>query len=110
MHPALHRSLAHPGLYTAFIALGVLDLVSTTFILASGGVEVNALAARALELAGVHGLVLLKFASLLTVLLICESLAHRGDRARALSRRLAEWAVAISAIPVAVALIQLAAA
>jgi hypothetical protein len=109
MRAVLDRSVAYPALYLAFIALSILDLICTTLILAMGGAELNGIAARALDLAGLHGLVVLKFASVVTVLLICESLAHRGGRAQAVSRRVAEWAVAISAIPVTVALVQLAA-
>ena len=110
MRAAMIQRVAYPNLYLAFILLGAFDILLTTVILSLGGSEVNVIAQRAMDIAGLHGLVSLKFASVIAVVLICEALARRGDRARAASRRLAEWAVAISTIPVAVALVQLAAA
>ena len=97
----------YPDAYCWYVLVCALDLMLTnTVIHHLGAIEVNALAARAIESAGFWGLIALKLATMAAFLLICETLAHRRP---ASARRLAEWGVAISAIPVGLTLAQLAA-
>jgi len=69
------------------------------------GVEHNTLADWIIQRWAVPGMVAFKFALVILVVCICEVV---GRRKRETGRRLAEWAVAISAIPVVVALVQMA--
>ncbi len=100
------RTAVHlPNHYAWFIAVGTLDLILTYVVLRLGGIEVNAVAARAIEVGGLWGLIALKFASVILVVLICEMVAERRP---ATARRLAVFAIAASALPVLVASGQLA--
>lgn len=94
------------ALYPLYMALAAGDVLLTTVTLHLGGSELNMLAARAIELGGTAGLALLKALSVVLVIAICEVLWRRS---RPAGVRMAEWAVAISAIPVVVTLAQLAA-
>ncbi|RMF83910.1 MAG: hypothetical protein D6744_03945 [Planctomycetota bacterium] len=69
------------------------------------GQEVNALAAWVIEHGGMPGTVGYKFSLVLLIVLICEIVGRRRYR---LGRRLAEWSVAITTIPVIVAIVQIA--
>lgn len=71
-----------------------------------GGAEVNPLAVLWLQWLGHWGLIALKFMSLLVVIAACELVGRRRERA---GLRLAVWAVAIAALPVALGLAQIAA-
>lgn len=71
----------------------------------AGAIEVNGVAALAIERFGFGGLIALKVLTVLVVIAVCEVLA---DRRRSSGLRLAEWAVAISALPVVLTLAQLA--
>ncbi|GJM19287.1 MAG: hypothetical protein DHS20C14_15000 [Phycisphaeraceae bacterium] len=70
----------------------------------AGAIEANGIAAAAIERFGYPGLIALKVATMLVVIGICEIVACRR---RITGVRLAEWAVAISAIPVVLTLAQL---
>lgn len=105
---ALHRRpVLFPNVYVWFVFLGALDIMLTWLILhpVVGGSEVNVIAQFIIEHGGLAGTLLFKFGIVLGVVLICEIVGRR-DLAR--GRRLAEWAVAITSIPVIVAVIQLA--
>ena len=97
--------LLYPRLYPWYAAMAMLDVLITGVTLEVGGYEANGLAARILELAGILGLLVFKLASVVLVIAICEVVGRRKEPT---ARRLAEWAVAITAIPVAVGLVQLA--
>lgn len=103
-------TVAHAGkvscteLYAAYLVLAALDVCFTHLVLSMGGWEANALAARALDAWGTPGLAALKIFTVAVVLVCCE--AVRAKRAR-LGMRLAEWAVAISVIPVVVGGLQI---
>lgn len=106
----------YPNAYAWFVLLATLDIVLTYLILhpvmyagdldmtESRGAEANAVARWVIERWDVPGMVAFKFALVLFVVLICEAI---GRRRAATGRRLAEWAVAITAIPVVVALYQM---
>lgn len=70
----------------------------------AGAIEVNGVAGAAIEHAGFAGLIALKVATMLVVIGVCEALVSRRP---ALGARIAEWAVAVSAFPVALTLAQL---
>jgi len=89
-----------------------LDLMLTnTVIHHAGAIEVNRIAARAIELGDFWGLIGLKVCTMIVVLLACELIGEacvRKGHPRDTGLKLAEWAVAISAIPVVLTLLQLA--
>ena len=107
--PALPRLLRRPVLfpdrYAWYVLVCFLDLIVTNTILAHfGGIEVNGIAHRVIELGGFGGLIAFKCASVVLVVTICEVV---GRRREPLARRVSEWAIAISAIPVVVGLLQI---
>ncbi|MBB6431554.1 DUF5658 family protein [Algisphaera agarilytica] len=96
-HPA--RGNVHfPYAYLALVFVSALDLILTYIILLMGGYEVNPIANAVLQSpADFHGLILYKFVIVVSVVLICEYISRHANHA---GRRLAVWAVAISAFPV----------
>ena len=99
------RRTGHAELYAAYLVLAVLDVCFTHLILTMGGWEVNGIAANVLAQWGTPGLAALKGFTVVIVLACCQALRAKRER---LSVRLAEWAVAISMIPVVVAGVQIA--
>lgn len=100
------RSIAYGRLYGWYILLATLDLVTTMVILSLGGREANPVANSVLQAAGPGGLLVLKYASVMLVVTICEFVhQHRPP----LARLVVLIAVALSAFPVIVGLVQLAA-
>jgi hypothetical protein len=109
-------SVRYPGPYVWFVFLSALDIILTYLILhpvlfssdltmsESRGFEANALADWIIRRWDVPGMVVFKFALVVLVVGICELIGRRKDET---GRRLAEWAVAITAIPVVVALVQM---
>lgn len=91
-------------LYAWVVLLASLDVILTWTILFLGGSEVNALANAVLRAHDVPGLILFKFCTVVLVVVLCEVIARKKP---ATGRRLAEWAVALSSIPVVIALLQL---
>ena len=90
--------------YVWFVLVSALDLMLTWVVLLLEGVEVNPLADAVLQYAGLPGLVIFKFALVVFVVVMCEWAGRRNARA---GFKLSEWAVAITAIPVVVAFVQL---
>jgi Domain of unknown function (DUF5658) len=106
--PAAARSVPvlFPNCYSWYVFLASMDVMMTAIILHPffGGSEVNVLARWVLERGGLPAAILYKFALVAIVILICEIIGRRRPET---GRRLAEWAVAITAIPVVVAFVQL---
>jgi hypothetical protein len=98
------RAVLYPNVYVWYMLLSALDIMLTCAILVFGGYEVNTLADRVVRAWGVPGLAVFKFALVIFVVCICEIVGRRKYRT---GRKLAEWSVAITAIPVVVSFIQL---
>jgi hypothetical protein len=102
--PSRRGAVLFPGLYGWYIIAGTLDILVTHKILAYfGGREVNALADALITKFSEWGLVLLKYATVVVVIAICEFVGRRHWR---LARRLAIFAVVWSAFPVGWGLLQ----
>jgi hypothetical protein len=86
--------------YTWFVFVSALDIMLTWVILHAGGREANQLAASVLERFGLEGLVVFKFALVILVIAICEVVGRKNF---ATGRRLASWAVALTCVPLLVA-------
>jgi hypothetical protein len=109
---ALHASTLaprvwlYPRMYAWFILLAALDILLTYMILSplfgDRGREVNAVAEWVIEQYGLFGMVVYKYALVAVVVTICQ---YVGRRQPAKGRRLAEWSVAITAIPVVVSMV-----
>ncbi|MBL0869592.1 MAG: hypothetical protein IBJ18_03330 [Phycisphaerales bacterium] len=84
----------------------MLDIMLTWVIMHLGGSEVNPLARAAIAAMGHWGLILIKLASIITVVAVVQILAQRNPQH---ARMLATIAIAIAAFPPTYALIQLAA-
>ena len=98
------RAALFPQIYVWYVFFAALDIMFTWIILYWGGRELNGLASWALDLAGLPGLVLFKFALVMVVIAVCEIVGRRDLR---VGRKLAEWSVAVTLIPVVLALWQL---
>ncbi|MEM9082196.1 MAG: DUF5658 family protein [Planctomycetota bacterium] len=97
------RPILFPRRYVIYVVLAMLDLACTILILQNGGREINAIANYVLQLAGEHGMSILKFASVAVVLTICEIV---GRHKLELASRLVYAAIAINAFPLAFAAAQ----
>ena len=93
-----------PTTYKWFVFFSALDVVLTWFILLLGGVEVNVLADAVIAYAGLQGMLIYKFCLVVLVVLICEIVGRRKLRS---GRNLALAAVALTALPVALSIVQL---
>ncbi len=126
--PRARLTALYPNLYVWFIFFASLDIMCTylvmhpnvfylepvqiidertnqiDYLIEPRGYEVNQLAAWVIDRYGVPGKVVYKFSLVTLVVLICE---YIGRRQFSKGRRLAEWAVALTFIPVAVAIIQM---
>lgn len=104
--PIWRRPVLFPDVYVWFVFLGAMDIILTSIILSPlfRGYEVNVLARWVMENGGLVGTVAYKFGAVMLVIVICEVI---GRRRLETGRRLAEWAVAISIIPVLVAFLQM---
>ncbi len=104
--PDARRHVLYPDRYVWYVLVSSLDLIMTNTVLNYlGFYEVNTIAQKAIEWMGFWGLIGFKFATVILVVLICEWV---GCRRRELGRKLATWAVVISAFPVVAALAQVA--
>ncbi|MFT5423023.1 MAG: hypothetical protein ACI89L_000796 [Phycisphaerales bacterium] len=105
----LSRPVRYPNAYCWYVLVCALDLMLTnTVIHYAGAIEANGIAARAIEVAGFWGLIGFKVSTMIVVLLACELIGEacaRKRHPRDTGLRLAEWAVAISAIPVVLTLL-----
>lgn len=100
--------LRFPFHYVWFVLLSALDIMLTWLIIdVLGGVELNVVAASVIDGMGLPGAILFKFSLTVLVIVSCEVISRRR---LPVARRLAEWAVAITSIPVVVALWQIGAA
>lgn len=89
--------MRYQSAYVWLIFFSSLDIMLTWAILRRGGEEVNPVAKQIISLWGLHGAIVFKFALMLFVIVSCEVIGRRRDKA---GRRLAYLAVAISAFPV----------
>lgn len=101
----LRSPVLFPDRYAWYVLVCFLDLIITNTILSRfGGVEVNGIAHRIIEAAGFPGLIAYKVASIVLVVSICEII---GRRRISTARRLSEWGIALSAMPVIIGLLQI---
>lgn len=92
------RTVKYPYFYLALAFVSALDLILTYIVILIGGIEVNPIANAVLQSpADFHGLIAYKFLIVASIVLICEFISSHTDVA---GRRLAGWAVVISAFPV----------
>ena len=98
------RPLWYPNHYTWFVFISALDVMLTWVILYFGGWEANHVADFVIGRFGLPGLVTFKFGIVVFVIVLCEIVGRRRPRS---GKRLAEWAIAITCIPVVIALYQL---
>lgn len=103
---AIEAPVLYPSLYCWTVFAGAMDVMMTYVVLYVGGYEANALAASALEAAGLWGLIALKFTMLALVLAICE---YVGRKRASTGVLLARAAIALNVLPVAAAFVQLGA-
>ena len=97
--PVIHRDLC---LWFTFLA--ALDVLFTAVALFMGGSELNTLAHWIIERWDLVGMVAFKFVIVMLILCMVHVIDRLDGRA---ARRLAEWAVALTCIPVTLAVVQL---
>ena len=93
------QPVLYPAWYPWFVALAGLDVVLTSHLLGLGGREVNVIAHQVISAAGLPGALVLKFATVTLVVVICEVV---GRRSLSAGRRLAAIAVGLNTVPVVV--------
>ena len=89
--------MRYPNEYVWFLLFSTMDVMLTWVILTQGGTEVNPVAALVIGHWGLPGAIAFKFRLMLVVVLACEAIGRKIDRA---ARNLAQAAVVISAMPV----------
>jgi hypothetical protein len=95
----------YPNHYAWYVLAATLDIVVTHQILHQfQGTEVNKIANALIREFGVAGMVGLKYASIVVVVLVCEFVGRRRFR---LGRMLAVAAICVSCMPVGVGLLQI---
>ncbi|GJM26427.1 MAG: hypothetical protein DHS20C16_28420 [Phycisphaerae bacterium] len=99
--------MRYQNAYVWFVFVSALDIMLTWAILQSGGSEVNPIADAVIQRFGLQGMVAFKFALVIFVIIMCEWLGRRSDKH---GRKIAEWAVAITSIPVVLSFVMLIAA
>ena len=90
--------------YAWFVVLSALDVLFTWTVLLCGGQEVNAIADAVIGYAGAQGIVAYKFCLVVLVIVLCEVIGRRRDK---VGKKLAEWSVAITSIPIVLSIYQL---
>lgn len=104
MRQLLSRAVLYPNIYVWYVLVASLDIMLTWVILHFGGREMNVMADWIIRRAGLAGVAAFKFATVLLVVTICEIV---GRVRPVTGRRVATWAIAITALPVVIALTQL---
>jgi hypothetical protein len=100
------RAVLYPDAYAWYILASALDIMVThTILYHFDGREVNALAAELVERFGHWGLIGLKFASVIVVVAVCETVGRTRPR---VGLGLAVAAIVVGALPVGIGLLQLA--
>lgn len=87
-----------------FVFLSSMDVMFTSLVLTMGGVELNSIAAAVIERGGIPGMAAFKFTMVVMIILIVETI---GRMRYSTGKRVAEWEVALTCIPVAVSFAQL---
>lgn len=100
------KSVLYPNCYIWYIFMAAMDIMMTFIILgpAFDGVEVNWLADVIMRAGGFYAAIAFKLGIVALVIGICEVVGRHNDHT---GRKLAEWSVAITAIPVIVSFLQL---
>ena len=99
------RHVHYPQYYVWFVLLGALDVMVTWVVLHMGGREANAFANWVLQRWQLPGMVALKFAAVVLVVIICEYVGNHHPR-RGL--RLIQLAIILYALPVILGIILVA--
>lgn len=103
-HAPFGSVVLYPTIYPWYVLLATMDLMLTWLILHFDGYEVNPIAHWVIVNYDWYGLIAYKFSLVIFVIVVCEIVGRVRDRG---ARRLAEWAVAVTAIPVVIAFILL---
>ena len=90
----------YPNRYVWLVFLSAADVMLTFVILWFDGREVNGVADWILQRFGIGGMAIYKFALVTLAILIIE---YVGRQKEPTGRRMAEWAIALTCIPVVVA-------
>jgi len=96
--------MLYPGAYLGFVLLSALDVALTWCVLILGGIELNYLAGAVIVYWDKSGLLVYKFCLVTLVIVCCEVI---GRARHTTGRRLSRFAVAISAVPIVMAVVQL---
>ena len=98
-------AMRYPNEYVWFLLFSSMDIMLTWMILVRhGGSEVNPVAAVVIEHWGLPGAIAFKFSLMLLVMVVCDVVGRKLDRA---GRNLAQVSVVISALPVTYSLVLL---
>jgi hypothetical protein len=102
--PRRTAGVLYPTQYVWFVFFSAMDVMMTWIVLWRGGREVNHWANVILQRWDLTGLVIFRFALVILIILICETI---GRRHRTAGKNLATAAIAITCLPVALAFVLL---
>ena len=94
----LTRHMRYPNTYVWLLLLSSMDIMLTWVILLFGGSEVNPIARKIIDLYGLSGMIIYKFALIVFFISICEIVGTLRDSTGWL---LSKFSVMIACIPVA---------
>jgi Domain of unknown function (DUF5658) len=98
------RSVRYPDLYCWYVLSSTLDIITTFIIIhVYDGTEANKIANAIFQRHGWPGMILLKYATVVIVLIVCEVVATKKPM---LGKGLAITAVCVGALPVLLGAIQ----
>lgn len=94
----------YPNRYVWFVFLSTMDVLMTFIVLWFGGRETNGVANWVLQRFGFVGITLFKFALVIVVIVLCEIVGRKDERAGLL---LIRAGIVITCVPVAIAFVLL---
>ncbi len=94
----------YPNRYVWLVFVSAMDVFMTFLILYFGGREVNKVADYILQRFGIGGMAFYKFILITIVILIIE---YVGRKKPTTGRRMAEWSIALTCVPVVIAFVML---
>ena len=98
-HDASPKSMRYEDAYVWLIFISAMDIMLTWMVMFRGGYEANSLAAAVVQHFGLPGMVAFKMAIIIFVIVLCEFIGKRQDRA---GRFLAHAAIGLSCLPVVI--------
>jgi uncharacterized membrane protein len=103
-HRRFDRPARYENYYTWLVFLAAMDVMMSIVVFAIGGWEANSVAAPIVHRFGIPGMAIYKFSLVALVILLCEYIGQRNERA---GRFLVQAAIALTWAPAIIAILEL---